>query len=226
MKTLDVYSIFKSINGEVSPQQQGSLCTFIRLAGCNLRCKWCDTPYAQDPNNTIRIMTPKKIISKIETKNVVITGGEPLMQEEGLVELLKRLSLADYNVSVETNGSIPIKRHLYGWANWVVDWKCPSSGMNNKMDIDNFYELGRKDIIKFVINDEKDFKHAVVIITTMMEAFYNRHTHPIFAFSPTPKMKSDVLIDMMKKNKLLCDLGVVFSLQIHKLVFPKGEKEI
>jgi len=102
-----ISEIFYSIQGEGPNIGKPSI--FLRLAGCNLKCKWCDTKYALNSAN-FKSMTNKKIIQKIKKypcKNVVITGGEPLLQQDGLKELLD--AMYGYKIELETNGSLPLK---------------------------------------------------------------------------------------------------------------------
>ena len=101
-----VNEIFRSINGEVNSIGQGSFCTFIRLAGCSLRCSYCDTEYAQDPKSG-REMSVEEIITEVKNlgcRNVTITGGEPLDQRLDLHYLLQKLWFSKHNIVVETNG--------------------------------------------------------------------------------------------------------------------------
>lgn len=225
-----IMSIFKSINGECSSQHQGSLCTFIRLAGCNLHCEWkssdgkivrCDTPYAQALDSGKEMSIPKIMaeVHKLNCKNIVITGGEPLIQKEiyGLIDCLKA---KNHRISVETNGSMFIF-HVEG-VHWVADWKCKSSGMEKFMCVENFINLSAPDIIKFVIADREDFDGALHAINLMNDRF----TLPRIAFSPTDRKMSAQLIEWMKENKTLCNIGAVFSLQIHKIIYPNACTEV
>jgi len=142
-----IHSIFKSINGEVNKYHQGSICIFIRLAGCSLRCKYCDTVQAQSPDSGKEMNIDEIINEVVKFKNcyrVTITGGEPLLQEAELEELVNRLSM-EYDISIETNGAHQIKKV---WpVSWVVDYKCSSSGMKKKMLLKNYQLVGTHDII-------------------------------------------------------------------------------
>jgi len=110
---LIVSEIFYSIQGE--GPNAGKPAVFLRLAGCNLKCEWCDTKYAITSTRTSAITSysAEQILKKIKSypcKHLVITGGEPLLQQDGLIELLKKLK--GYYVEIETNGSIPLKANL------------------------------------------------------------------------------------------------------------------
>jgi 7-carboxy-7-deazaguanine synthase len=225
---MKISEIFTSINGEVSSQHQGSLCTFIRLAGCNLRCKWCDTSYAQDDKDVrdYSVSAVLNMVSGMRCYNVVITGGEPLLQWEELGILAKKLRYNNYNVSIETNGSIKIPN--MNDVHWVVDWKLLSSGMSAAMKLENFSNLGKSDIVKFVVADDYDFEVAVGTITVMKSTVFPiLHLNcPKFAFSPMGVGKSQWLIEKMKANYLLCRIGAIFSLQIHKIIWDPLKRKV
>lgn len=224
-----VFSVFRSFNGECSSQHQGSLCTFIRLAGCNLNCSWgsvkCDTPYAQSPEAGNDMSIPKIMMEvfKLHCKNIVITGGEPLLQNEiyGLIECLKEKGC---NISIETNGSLFIP-YIEG-VSWVADWKCKSSGMEKFMNIENFVNLSCLDIVKFVIADREDFDGALHTIERLDKLYGELFVLPRFAFSPIDRKMSAQIIEWMKENKTLCNIGAVFSLQIHKVIYPNANTEV
>ena len=128
MTELTVSEIFLSIQGE--GRSAGLPCAFVRLAGCNLRCTWCDTAYAWSGGET---MTLQQILARLEQfrcRRVEVTGGEPLLQP-GTLELLKRLCDGGCKVLLETNGSLdiaPVDRRVTR----IVDFKCPSSGQEAK----------------------------------------------------------------------------------------------
>lgn len=212
---LNIYEIFPSINGEVCLPHQGSLCTFIRLSGCNLRCIQCDTKYAQDISSgkEMDISEIMKIVKDLGNRNITITGGEPLIQKEKLFKLAHRLVKSDYNVSVETNGSIVPP----SWekVSWVVDYKLNSSGMNSFMNIENFKGLSSSDFIKFVVETKSDFSQAKTVVLELM----NQEQYPTFAFSPcfSEGVATMPLKEWMEESILLKEIGAVFSLQIHKL---------
>jgi 7-carboxy-7-deazaguanine synthase len=218
-----IYSIFRSINGEICKPGQGSWATFIRFAGCNLHCQWCDTEYAQDPNSGTE-MTVDEIVQKVvdlKCKNVTITGGEPLLQKEGLKELIRQLTLKFFNVSIETNGSSPIIDYVK--PSWVVDYKLPSSGENQSMGVYRpWFQLQRKDYIKFVIDtsDKQDYNIAL----SRLQLFWEEGVKAQMVFSPiltndyhnrTPSKAANTLYKWMQENQLF---SVLLNVQLHKLV--------
>ena len=180
---LNVQSIFDSIDGEANGfDGAGQLTTFIRLKGCNLSCQWCDTKYAQNakPEN---LMTIGEIIQQVHFPKVTITGGEVLVQKEGLIDLLLELRKVRMikQISIETNGSMEIPfeteyhkgtpHHITDCTffhddriRWIVDFKLPSSGMMKHMKSMVFSSLRKIDVIKFVISDEEDYKYAKMLI--------------------------------------------------------------
>ena len=213
---LKVYEIFPSINGEVCLPHQGSLCTFVRLSGCNLKCKLCDTKYAQDIDSGKGLSTSQIIqaIEMLENQNITITGGEPLLQAEKLSKLVYKLVNSGYYVSIETNGSI--SPPPWAMVSWVVDYKLNSSGMNSFMNIDNFRNLGCSDFIKFVIETKSDFNQAKSIVQELVKS----ERYPSFAFSPcfSEGLSPDLqLKEWMEESKLLRKIGAIFSIQIHKI---------
>lgn len=153
---LNLTEIFKSIQGETS--FSGLPTTFVRLAACNLRCTWCDTPYSFKRGTPHTIDQILVRVRQNSCKHVCITGGEPLLQQE-VYSLMSTLCDLDYNVSLETGGSIWIRRvdlrvHV------ILDIKCPGSGMHERNDWRNLSELRAKDEVKFVIKDKEDYLFA------------------------------------------------------------------
>jgi len=211
-----IYEIFSSINGEVNNCYQGSLCTFVRTAGCNCRCVACDTAKTQDPKAGIE-MQIKPIVDKVITlgcKNVTITGGEPMLQPD-LQDLIFSLGQKECNISIETNGSFLIEKNPRVNC-WIVDWKTPSSGMSHMMKLENFKNLYFDDIIKFVIKDRKDFDESLKVCQDLKKI---NQFLPKFAFSPCfGEINPKVLVEWMSAEPFLKKQGAVFSYQIHKLI--------
>ena len=208
---MKIYSIFNSIDGEVNLYGQGTFTTFIRFAGCNLRCKWCDTKYAQELDSGMEMKIHEVIeqLVIIGCKKVTITGGEPLLQPDHFKILTKELWHRGYITTVETNGSFPLEG--YGVSSWVVDYKLPSSGMTNKMNLDVFTQLRANDYIKFVITDKLDYETAKSFI---FEEAGGRRAKNVF--SPAHGiLDPKELISWMKEDELF---GVQVNIQIHKLV--------
>ena len=216
---IKIYSIFRSINGEIGPAGQGSWATFIRFAGCNLRCDWCDTEYAQEYDSGNEWVV-EEIMQKVHDNRcryVTITGGEPLMQSKGLFDLIKKLLLHNFEVSVETNGSMPIitRTHFHAGKplHWIVDYKLPSSEHSHHMgEFRPWSQLTPRDYIKFVIANRKDYDVAVAKV----QQFWFEGVHPQMVFSPivgSPAMSQ--IFKWMQENQLF---SVLVSVQLHKLI--------
>jgi len=218
MQTIMVNEIFASINGEVNKWGQGSPTVFIRLQGCNLKCSYCDTAYAQNISSADVVnLTIPEILETIESfgiKRVTITGGEPLLQKETFC-LINKLFYDGYQISVETNGSIkiPITPCSHPDICWVVDYKTEFSDKMMKL---NYRNLCKDDFIKFVIKDKKDFDDAIGI-KNMLQCFGVRAQ---FAFSPIGadfKLAGEMTKWIL--NRKIDD--VIVNLQIHKIINVK-----
>ncbi len=122
---MNVTEIFTSIDGEVNHFGQGVMTTFIRLAGCNLACSYCDTPKAHHAGKQMTIPTILLNVIELGCRKITITGGEPLLQAEETLPLIDILTTEGYDVSIETNGTlyIPLSYIRYENVSWVVDYK-------------------------------------------------------------------------------------------------------
>ncbi len=153
---LTINEIFHSIQGE--SDQAGRPCVFVRLTGCDLRCVWCDTPYAFHEG---RRMSVDEIISAVASYGcdlVEITGGEPLLQDN-VYPLMDRLLTDGFRVMLETGGHLPLDR-VPADVMKIVDVKCPGSGEAERNALDNLSRLTRRDQVKFVIADRADYEFA------------------------------------------------------------------
>jgi 7-carboxy-7-deazaguanine synthase len=215
---LNINEIFLSIDGEVNHCHQGAFTTFVRVSGCNLRCKYCDTERAWEMDSG-RNMATEEIVEKIESlkcNKVTITGGEPLWKIGGIQDLVHKLLWAKerYNISIETNGSFPIFDHVIsGQLTYVMDYKLPSSGMMDRMmDLREFAKLSYFDFIKFVIIDRRDYE----IAKSIKGQIQKRGGQARFAFSPVHGiMDGRQLIEWCKEDRLL---DVIINLQLHKIL--------
>lgn len=158
-----VSEIFYSIQGEGT--RAGFPCIFVRLHGCSLRCKWCDTPYALDKRERDTILTGREILERIQQYPctfVEFTGGEPL-EQFGTFPLMKLLCDLGYTVAVETGGHIDT-RLCDPRVIRIIDVKCPSSRMTPLNYYPNLESLRKHDEVKFVIGNKEDFDWAVDIV--------------------------------------------------------------
>ncbi len=153
---MKVFGIFRSIQGE--GPYQGIPSVFVRLSGCNLRCRWCDSSKTRD-GDAGEEMTADEISGRVRRSGlsyVCITGGEPLLQQDELLALLKDLHEDGYIIEIETNGTIdpgPSMRY----ADICMDIKCPSSCENS--DISLVKKLRSSDCIKFVVGGTEDMEY-------------------------------------------------------------------
>lgn len=161
--TVDVAETFYSIQGEST--WAGLPCFFVRLAGCNLRCRYCDTPRAYEGGKPCGVGGLAELARDSRAAITEITGGEPLLQA-GCRELVLRVMEATRRpVLVETNGSLDISVIPEG-AITIMDFKCPSSGQSAAMDLGNIGRLRPCDEVKFVIGDRPDFEWAAGMVRT------------------------------------------------------------
>jgi 7-carboxy-7-deazaguanine synthase len=157
---LRVTEIFHSIQGESS--HVGRPCVFVRLAGCNLRCRWCDSEYTFTGGEKISIDDVMQRVRSYECNLVEVTGGEPLAQKEAFT-LIEQLGNDGFEVLIETSGSIdiePVDRR----AKIILDIKCPGSGEAEKNCWQNIDKLRAHDEIKFVLADRADYEWALGVI--------------------------------------------------------------
>ncbi len=211
---LKVNEIFHSIQGE--SRHAGRPCVFVRLTWCNLRCAWCDTAYAFEEGEERRVGEILDAVSGYGTRYVLVTGGEPLLQD-GVHDLIGELLDRGYEVAMETGGSLDIAA-VDRRAMIVMDLKCPGSGMAGRNRWENLPLLKAADEIKFVIADRVDYDWAKRTI--------ERHLPPGrcgILLSPAhghldPKHLAEwVLADR---------LPVRLQLQIHKYIWPPDTRGV
>lgn len=159
---MQISEIFYSLQGEGI--LMGVPTVFVRTAGCNLRCKWCDTEFAFTGGKEMSIDEIIKEVGKFDCPHVCITGGEPLIQKD-VTKLIQELLDRKYFISVETGGSISIEPLPCDEKITIsLDVKCPSSGEDKKMEFSNIELLSPNDQLKFVIADDNDYEYAKEII--------------------------------------------------------------
>jgi len=158
---LTVNEIFHSIQGEST--LAGVPCVFVRLTACELRCRWCDTPYAFHEGRKLSV---DEVVAQVEAygcPTVEITGGEPLLQAD-VIPLMTQLLTRGYRVMVETGGHRSIAGVPAGVIR-IVDIKCPGSGESDRNDWSNLALLTSLDQVKFVLADRADYEFARDVIT-------------------------------------------------------------
>jgi 7-carboxy-7-deazaguanine synthase len=157
---LTISEIYASIQGEST--HAGRPCVFVRLTACNLRCAWCDTPYAFTGGRRVSV---EDVVRDVQAQGgglVELTGGEPLLQPE-VYPLMDRLLEAGCEVLLETGGHMPLDR-VPDAVTAIVDVKCPASGEAAAMHWPNLDELSAHDEVKFVIADRGDFDYACAVV--------------------------------------------------------------
>jgi 7-carboxy-7-deazaguanine synthase len=160
MEMLTVSEVYRSIQGEST--HTGRPCTFVRLTACNLRCTWCDTPYAFTGGRKVSVDDVMAEVAGLGCRLVELTGGEPLLQP-GAIELMARLVADGYEVLLETGGHMPIDA-VPDEVVAIVDVKCPGSGESGAMHWPNLDQLSPHDEVKFVIRDRADFEYACDVV--------------------------------------------------------------
>jgi len=208
-----VSEIFMSIQGEST--YAGLPCVFVRLAGCNLDCAWCDTRYARVQDDAVEMPIEKVMaeVGKYPCRLVEITGGEPLLQSEAAT-LASRLLDAGYTVLLETNGSVPLTS-LDERVVKVIDFKCPSSGHAGSFLMENLERIGPADELKFVIADELDYEAAKKFVE---ERVMDRTENILFA-PVTPGLEPKRLADWILRDAL----RVRLQLQMHKYIWDSEQ---
>lgn len=212
--TLNIYETFSSIQGEST--HAGRLCFFIRLAGCNLRCSYCDTRKAQSPSSG-KPRTLDELVRAAEQSGlrlVEITGGEPMLQP-AVTELCRRLLERGFEVLMETNGSVELAAVPRG-VRRIIDWKTPFSGESEKMLDSNFLNLRPGDEIKFVIAGRNDYNAALDVIRRFRIA-----EHAAILFAPVfGEIEPRTLVEWMLADRVPARL----NLQLHKVIWsPDAE---
>lgn len=212
---------FVSINGE--GKRAGELAVFIRFRGCNLRCSYCDTMWANSGDCPAEMMSAEDIVSYVNeegVKNVTLTGGEPLLQKN-IDMLVEKLMKNSHNVEIETNGSVSIKNlseNIYR-PDFTFDYKLPSSGMENFMITENYNYLTKNDVVKFVAGSLADLKKTAEII----KEFSLTEKCLVYISPVFNKINPDGIVEFMKLKHLN---KVRLQLQLHKFIWNPDERGV
>lgn len=228
MKEFRVAERFVSINGE--SRLAGELAVFIRFAGCNLRCSYCDTAWALSADTPHEVMSTADIIRYVDDTgitNVTLTGGEPLIQA-GITDLVAELIGKNHKVEIETNGAISIGSMreladtlgLTDELSITLDYKCPSSLMEDRMLMDNYDHLREYDTVKFVVGSVEDMDRAREIIRTcsLKDKKVKIYFSPVFG-----QLEYRTIVQYMIDNKMN---EVRFQLQQHKIIWDPDERGV
>ena len=218
-----INEIFHSIQGEGT--LVGVPTAFVRLQGCNLRCSYCDTEYAQNSEGGVE-MTPTRVMAEVRTLGgswMCITGGNPLFQPGELSELVGLAKCGGYHIEIEENGSINPPDWFGLIDSWCVDVKCPSSGPAcGSFKMGWWSRLRRQDQLKFVVSNAEDLKFVRHFLSS-------KGLRPTVIVSPA----ASFLVDKQQKTideywnrewlqevaEFCKDMNVRFGLQIHKVIW-------
>ncbi len=229
VRSLRLIELYRSVQGESS--FAGVPCIFVRLAGCNLRCSWCDSEYTFTGGKP---WTNDEIVREIEAlqpcRLVEFTGGEPMLQARELLPLMQRLLDAGYEVMMETSGERPLAE-VPKAVHKIVDVKCPGSGMAATFRMENLEALTKRDEVKFVLLDRADYEFA--------REFIREHDvaarcggillSPAFTKTPSEERSAEnmALDPRLVVDWMLADgLPARLSLQIHKFVWEPRKKGV
>ena len=218
-QTLPVIEQFISLDGE--GPTAGELAYFVRFNDCNLRCSWCDTVYSWDGTSPIVHKTPQAIYDDIKAsgvKNVTLTGGEPLIQQN-IIPLLKLLAEdSSLCIHIETNGAVniaPVRAACPAEnIHYILDYKLPTSAMESHMCMANLEQVTASDVYKFVIASEEDLARTIEII----KQYTLEETCQVFLSPVREQIDPLVIVDAMKAH---CMNNVRLQLQLHKILWPK-----
>lgn len=212
---LKVNEIYYSVQGEST--FTGLPCVFVRLTYCNLRCTYCDTEYAFYDGKDLSITQIFEEVKKYDCKLVEITGGEPLVQMDECLLLMKQLCDEGFEVLIETGGSLSIKNIDYR-VKIIMDLKCPSSGMEKKNLYENIDYLKLTDELKFVIGSREDYEWTLDV----MKKYDLENKCKILLSVVFGKLEPVQLVKWILEDKL----NVRFQLQMHKIIWHHQTKGV
>jgi len=227
---MHLIELYKSVQGESS--FVGLPCIFVRLAGCNLRCAWCDSEYTFTGGKPY---TADEIIEQIEAlapcRLIEFTGGEPMLQAKELLPLMERLLAQNYTLMIETSGERPLA-DVPKAVHKIVDVKCPGAGSAaNSFRMENLGALTKNDEVKFVISDRTDYDFACDFMRThaLQEKAGQILLSPAFNKAPSLLRTTDnatldprTLVEWMMADGIDARL----SLQIHKFIWEPIKKGV
>jgi 7-carboxy-7-deazaguanine synthase len=215
----NIVEIFDSIDGE--GKRTGYMATFVRLAGCNLRCSYCDTGYALSVKDAVENLTEEELLKRIHAypwKRITLTGGEPMLYP--IQHLCEVLSSEGYDVNIETNGAVPLFDKRPSGVFYTMDYKCTGSGMKKYMNLNNLARLDSKDVLKFVVESQEDLDDMKRVIHT----YFQRDDVPQFYVSPVwGKIQPAELVEYVRNNKLS---NVCVQVQLHKIIWDPNMRGV
>jgi 7-carboxy-7-deazaguanine synthase len=226
---MQITEIYKSLQGESS--FAGMPCIFVRLTGCNLRCRWCDSEYTFKGGRRMTLDEVEAEVRRLGPATLIeITGGEPLLQEREVVPLMERLLLSGHTVLLETSGERPLDG-VPAPVHKIVDVKCPDSGEGESFHLENLDLLQPHDEVKFVLASRADYEFARDFCTQHGLA---SRVQPVI-FSPAFRKEAtgardaaQCLLDPRELAEwMLADgLKVRLGLQLHKFIWDPAMKGV
>jgi 7-carboxy-7-deazaguanine synthase len=226
---MHIIEIYRSIQGESS--FAGLPCIFVRLAGCNLRCVWCDSEYTFAGGKKMTLEQVEHEVASLAPGGLVeITGGEPMLQEREAVPLIERLIARGYTLLLETSGERPLE-NVPAAAHKIVDVKCPGSGEGGSFRMKNLETLTARDEVKFVLRDRADYEFARDFVREhgLQNKVGSVLFSPAFAKEPSRERSSS---NCMLDPRLLAEwiledgLDVRLGLQLHKFIWEPATKGV
>lgn len=240
---MKVVEIFSSIDGE--GKFAGIPAIFIRLAGCNLSCSWCDSKYAWSKDElSYTEMRIDEIINKVDSlsvkygiSHITLTGGEPLIAKNVDILIDNLIASGDhsphYTVNIETNGAVNLKRWTEKYYHrsdilFTMDWKCPSSGMNKYMKEYNLKALSYRhsnayfinDIVKFVVGSKEDLEEVKRVIHMNVLPAPDYYISPVFGMIEPKEIVEFIL------NERLAQYGARIQIQLHKVIWDPNKRGV
>ena len=238
-QTMPVVEKFVSVNGE--GRFAGRLAAFVRFAGCNLSCSYCDTMWANEPKVEFEPMTVDEIVGFVRqagVRHVTLTGGEPVLQPllPDLVRALMEVRMPgapgeepyELQVEIETNGAVDLRKLARvrrlgvtrpGNVAFTMDYKCPSSGMEDAMLTSNFALLESNDTVKFVLGSRADLERMLAVVREYdLCARCAVYLSPVFG-----KLDPADIVAFMQEHALI---RATVQVQLHKIIWPNVEKGV
>ena len=216
---MKVVEKFTSINGEGT--RAGELAVFVRFKGCNLRCSYCDTMWANESDCSYKEETPEEIVNYVLAagiRNVTLTGGEPLLQKD-IRELIHLLLQAGLRVEIETNGAVNLSDFCEERPIFTMDYKLPSSGCEEHMIAENMKLLETNDTVKFVSGSQEDLLRALEVIQAYdLTSRCHVYLSPVFGSIEPVQM-----VEFMLKHQMN---DVRLQIQMHKVIWDPNERGV
>ena len=216
---MNVVEKFTRINGEGT--RAGELAVFVRFKGCNLRCSYCDTMWANEADCSYEEETPEEITNYVLAtgiRNVTLTGGEPLLQKD-IRKLIYLLLQAGLRVEIETNGAVRLSEFCEERPIFTMDYKLPSSGCEEHMIAENMELLEINDTVKFVCGSQEDLVKALEVIQT-----YDLTSRCHVYFSPVfGSIEPVQMVEFMLEHQLN---DVRLQIQMHKVIWDPNERGV